>query len=107
METTSPSLRDRQPDRAAQLPPTSIREPFFGRARRRRDAARTDGTRELPVFLSVDEAANLLRTTRKAVYAMLERGQLPSPFRVGRRLLLRQDELLDWLDQKRAPSLKE
>ncbi len=38
---------------------------------------------------------------------MLERGQLPKPFHIGRRLLLRQDELLDWLNQKRTPSPKE
>jgi hypothetical protein len=43
----------------------------------------------------------------KAIDAMLERGQLPTPLRIGRRWLLRQDELLDWLNQKRAPSLKE
>lgn len=61
----------------------------------------------LPALVTVDDAARLLRTSRHAVYAMLERGQLPVPIRVGRRLLLRQDELLHWLDQKRAPSLKE
>jgi excisionase family DNA binding protein len=73
-----------------------------GRHRRR---IQTAG--DLPALLSVDEIAVLLRTTRKAVYAMLERDQLPRPFHIGRRLLLRQDELLDWLNQKRAPSLKE
>lgn len=58
-------------------------------------------------MLTVDDAAEVLRTTRSAIYAMLERGQLPVPLRVGRRLLLREDELLHWLDQKRAPSLQE
>ena len=28
----------------------------------------------LPVLLRVDEAADLLRTTRRAIYAMIERG---------------------------------
>lgn len=54
-------------------------------------------------LLTPDEAAMLLRKTRAAIYAMVERDQLPSPHRIGRRLLFRQDELLDWLDQKRAP----
>ena len=31
----------------------------------------------LPVLLTVDEAANLLRTTRRAIYTMIERRQLP------------------------------
>jgi excisionase family DNA binding protein len=61
----------------------------------------------LPVLLTVDDAANLLRTTRRAVYAMLDRRQLPGVIRIGRRVLLRADDLLNWLDQKRAPSPKE
>ena len=61
----------------------------------------------LPVLLTVDEAADLLRTTRRAIYAMIERRQLPGVIRVRRRVLLRADDLLDWLNQKRAPSPKE
>jgi excisionase family DNA binding protein len=61
----------------------------------------------LPVLLTVDEAAALLRTTRRAIYAMVERRQLPGVIRVRRRVLLRADDLLDWLDQKRAPSPEE
>jgi excisionase family DNA binding protein len=60
-----------------------------------------------PLLLTADETAELLRTTRKAVYAMVERGQLPGVTRIGRRLLVRRDALVDWLDQKRAPSLQE
>ena len=61
----------------------------------------------LPILLTVDEAADLLRTTRRAIYAMIERHQLPGVIRVRRRVLLRADDLLDWLDQKRAPSPEE
>ena len=61
----------------------------------------------LPLLLTVDEAASLLRTSRRAVYAMLERGQLPGVTRIGRRVLFRSADLLDWLDQKSALSLKE
>jgi hypothetical protein len=38
---------------------------------------------------------------------MVERKQLPGIIRIRRRVLFRADDLLDWLDQKRAPSLKE
>ncbi|HZT75877.1 MAG TPA: helix-turn-helix domain-containing protein [Vicinamibacterales bacterium] len=65
------------------------------------------GTRLVPMLLTVDDAADLLRTTKRAVYAMIERRQLPGITRIGRRVLLRADDLLDWLDQKRAPSLRE
>ncbi len=59
------------------------------------------------VLLTAEETADLLRTSRKAIYVMAERGQLPGVTRIGRRLLVRRDALLDWLDQKRAPSLQE
>jgi excisionase family DNA binding protein len=71
--------------------------------RKRREPRRT----LLPVLLTVDDAADLLRTTRKAIYAMIERRQLPGVIRIRRRVLLRADDLLDWLDQKRAPSPEE
>lgn len=80
--------------------------------RRDDDARSTDGaeTRQsvrLPVLLTVDEAADVLRTTRRAIYAMVERRQLPGVIRIRRRVLLRADDLLHWLDQKRASSPKE
>jgi excisionase family DNA binding protein len=57
-----------------------------------------------PLLLTIDEVAALLRTTRKAVYAMAERAQLPGLTRIGRRLLVRRDDLLLWLDERRAAS---
>jgi excisionase family DNA binding protein len=61
----------------------------------------------MPMLLTVADAADLLRTTRRAIYAMLERRQLPGVIRIRRRVLIRSSALLEWLDQKRAPSLRE
>jgi excisionase family DNA binding protein len=54
---------------------------------------------ELPTLLTCLETANLLRTSMKAVYAMVERRQVPF-VRIGRRVLFRRDSLIDWLRQK-------
>ena len=54
---------------------------------------------DLPFLLTADEAAALLRTTRKAVYAMADRGQLAGVTRLGRRLLIRRDDLLRSLSE--------
>jgi excisionase family DNA binding protein len=74
-----------------------------------REARTADGHRQrtLPILLTVDEAADLLRTTRRAIYAMIARRQLPGVIRVRRRVLLRTEALLHWLEQKSAPSLEE
>jgi excisionase family DNA binding protein len=58
----------------------------------------------LPTLLTIFEVAALLRTSRKAIYAMAERGQLPGAIHIGRRLLVRRDDLLSWLDERRAAS---
>ena len=63
--------------------------------------------RELPELLTPDELAALLRTTRKAVYAMIARGQLPGIVRLGRRVLFDRDELLQWFAERRALSSME
>jgi excisionase family DNA binding protein len=58
-------------------------------------------------MLTTGEVAVALRTTRKAIYAMIERAQLPGIVRIGRRVLVRQDALLDFLDHNSAPSPQE
>ena len=47
----------------------------------------------LPALLTSGEVAALLRTTRRAVYAMVERGQLPGVVRLGRREVLSNPEM--------------
>ena len=58
------------------------------------------------VLLTADEVGALLRLSRKAVYAMIERRQLPGVIRIGRRVRVRQTTLLEWLLQEGAPSLE-
>ena len=57
-------------------------------------------------LLTPAEVGDLLRTSRKAVYAMIERRQLPGIVRIGRRVLIDQSSLLDWLGQKSTASLE-
>ena len=63
--------------------------------------------RAIPILMTVQDTATLLRTTRTAVYAMVARGQIPGVTRLGRRVLFRTEDLLDWLDRSRTPSPKE
>lgn len=60
---------------------------------------RPDG---LPLYLTADDAATVLRTTRKAIYAMVERRTFPGVRKIGRRLLIRTEDLLRWIDQQDA-----
>ena len=46
------------------------------------------------VYLTAQEAAELLRTSRKAIYALAKRGQLPGARKFRRRLLVCRAELL-------------
>jgi excisionase family DNA binding protein len=55
-------------------------------------------------LLLVGEVALLLRTSPKAIYAMVERRQLPGVVKIGRRVLVQHDILLEWLRQRSAPS---
>jgi excisionase family DNA binding protein len=56
------------------------------------------------VFLTVAETAEMLRTSPKAIYSLVERGQLAGTVRIGRRVLVRRDVLLSALDGKTAAS---
>lgn len=65
-----------------------------------------DVLQSLPNLLTTDETAGVLRTSKKAIYAMVERGQIPGVIRIGRRVLFQQDVLVEWLRRKSKPSLE-
>ena len=48
-----------------------------------------------PILLTPDETAALLRTSRKAIYAMTGES-VAGVTRIGRRVLYRRDALVDW-----------
>ena len=63
------------------------------------------GGQPLPTLVTPKELADSLRTSQKAIYTMVERGQIPGVVRIGRRVLFRREALLQWLSEKSgAPS---
>ena len=102
------NVRGQQQDGGAACKPEASHVPAS-----RREGGSACGTPDLrrvapdgwpPELLTASEVAVVLRTSRKAVYAMAERAQLPGVTRIGRRLLVRRDDLLSWLDERRAAS---
>jgi excisionase family DNA binding protein len=73
------------------------RAPARDRAVWRSLGARVSASGGRPALLTADELAELLRTTRGAVYSAVERAQIPGVVRLGRRLLFRERDVLDWL----------
>ena len=60
----------------------------------------TTASHNVPTLLNTSEVAAVLRTSKKAIWAMIERGQLPGVVRIGRRVLVREAEMINWLRQK-------
>ena len=50
---------------------------------------------ELPEFLTVDEAAGLLRVNRKTLYESIRLGQVPGVVRIGKALRIRRAALVE------------
>jgi excisionase family DNA binding protein len=55
---------------------------------------------EIPFLLCAEEVASLLRITRKAVYSMVDRGEIPGVTKIGRRVRVQHDALLAWLTRQ-------
>lgn len=58
-----------------------------------------DAKTTLPLALTVEEVAKLLRISRGAAYQAVRRGELPGVVRVGRTLRVSRDAVLEWLGQ--------
>jgi excisionase family DNA binding protein len=57
------------------------------------------------ILLTVEEMAELLRTTSSGIYQMVARQQLPGVIRIGRRVLFDREVVIDWLRHRcSAPS---
>ena len=66
-------------------------------------AASTEGR---DTYLTVAETAAFLRKSPKAVYALIERGSLPWVRRIGRGILVNQQDLVHWLNHNCASSTR-
>lgn len=70
----------------------------------RKLAARASRKEPLPVLRTPDEVAGWLGITRKSLYNMIDRGQIPlaSIVRIGTRIRFDEARLKDWIAEKRA-----
>ncbi|NTX15502.1 helix-turn-helix domain-containing protein [Myxococcus sp. CA056] len=56
----------------------------------------SNSSEDTPTFLTVDEAAALLRVNRKTLYEAIRLGQVPGVVRIGKALRIRRDALVTW-----------
>lgn len=63
------------------------------------------GLSPLPHLLTIDEVADVLRTTRPAVYGLINRGALHGVVRISRRVLIDRVELQAWIEKQRVKPL--
>ena len=84
---------------------TNEREVLFTVLKPHLEHVLTPPAQSLPLLLTVEDVAKLLRKSPKAIYTMVERGQVPGVFRpTPRQLRFRRDELLHWIRQGRVPT---
>ncbi|WP_408888698.1 helix-turn-helix domain-containing protein [Myxococcus faecalis] len=60
-----------------------------------------------PDFLTVEEAAALLRVNRKTLYEAIRLGQVPGIVRLGRVLRIHRTTLVEWQPGNSGPALGE
>ena len=54
-------------------------------------------------YLTIAEAADLMRSTPRALYNLIYKGEFPGVHRYGRRILIRRSALIDWLESSVSP----
>ena len=62
--------------------------------------------RNLPLFITVKELAQLLRINRTTVYELAQRGEIPGKINIGRSLRFNRDTVLMWLTGNHCASHK-
>ncbi len=62
----------------------------------------------MPEYLTIEEVADLLRTTRTALYSQRHRSEEPGSLaiKVGRRLVWRRTDLDAWFDSQRTAAIQ-
>ncbi len=65
-----------------------------------------DECEQLPILLTVEELAQLLRLTRKGVYGLVSQRRIPH-LKVGRVVRFKRTDVLDWLQGNRVAALEE
>lgn len=60
----------------------------------------------LPVLCTPEEVAKWLGISRKSLYIMVDRGQIPASavIKIGARLRFDESRLKEWIAEKRAPT---
>jgi len=86
---------------ASGSPPTSLTPQAPGGS----SIPAASATRDLPLMLTADDVAALIRSTRRAVYEQARGGRIPGAVRLGRKLLFRRDRLLQWIRESSVSSL--
>ncbi|WP_434344905.1 helix-turn-helix domain-containing protein [Myxococcus virescens] len=67
----------------------------------------TETASATPEFLTVEEAAALLRVNRKTLYESVRLGQVPGVLHLRRSIRIRRDALLAWRPGNSGPALGE
>jgi excisionase family DNA binding protein len=68
-------------------------------------AAPSSSTSSAGLLLTVEEVADLLRLTKKGIYAMVEARRIPF-VKISNRVRFLKSDVLDWLSENRVPTLE-
>ena len=54
---------------------------------------------ELPLFINADTLAKVLGVSRASAYELMREKDFPS-FRIGKRILVRKENLIEWIEKR-------